>query len=103
MRLLALLAAGLFLAVSAPAIEGSDLTDAQIQQIIEKFAAKEAEFAQAREQYTYRQDVLVQELDESRRVRGKYELVQDIIFTPDGKRTERVVHAPVPTRSSASR
>ncbi len=71
--------------------------DGQIQEIIAKFAAKEAEFARARENYTYRQTVRVQELDESKRVRGKYEIVADIIFSPEGKRTERVVHAPVST------
>jgi hypothetical protein len=72
-------------------------TEAQIQEIIAKFAAKEAEFALARENYTYRQTVRVQELDESKRVRGRFEVVADIIFSPEGKRTERVVHAPVST------
>ena len=43
--------------------------------------------------------MLVQELDESRRPLGKFELVQDIIFTSEGKRTERVVFAPVSTLS----
>lgn len=76
---------------------GEDLTEAQIQDIIERFAAKEAEFAAARSRYTYRQSVSVRELDESRRVLGRHEVVQDIIFTPGGKRTERVVHAPVST------
>ncbi len=27
-------------------------------------------------------------------VQGKYEIVSDIVFTPEGKRTERVVRAP---------
>ena len=96
MRVLALLVFGLMLANGAVA-EEEDLSEAQIQEIIQKFAAKEAEFAAARENYTYRQSVRVQELDESRRVLGKYEVVQDIIFTSDGRRTERVVHAPVAT------
>jgi len=65
-----------------------------IQAIIEKFAAKEAEFARARENYTYRQTVRIQELDEGGRPGGKMEMVSDIIFSPEGKRTERVVHAP---------
>jgi outer membrane lipoprotein-sorting protein len=75
----------------------ADLTDEQVQEIIEKFAAKEAEFARARESYTYRQEVKVEELDQSRRSAGAFELIQDIIFTSDGKRTERVVYAPVST------
>jgi hypothetical protein len=73
------------------------LTDAQIQDIITKFAAKETAFARARENYTYRQTARVQELDPSGAPMGRWEMVTDIIFTPDGKRTERVVRAPVPT------
>ena len=36
-----------------------------VDEIIRKFAAKEAEFAKARENYTYRQTVKIQELDPS--------------------------------------
>jgi hypothetical protein len=68
-----------------------------VEQIIERFAAKEAEFRQARDNYTYRQTVRVMELDADGVERGRYELVSDIIFTPEGKRLERVVHAPVST------
>lgn len=71
--------------------------DPDPQQIIQKFAAKEAEFARARENYTYRQSVTIQELDEAGNPRGRYFLVEDVIFSPDGKRTERVVRAPVST------
>ena len=97
MRVLGFIGAVLLLVCGAVWADGDDLDEAQAQQIIKQFAAKEAEFAQARENYTYRQSVKVEELDESRRVRGRYEIIQDIIFTPDGKRTERVVHAPVST------
>jgi hypothetical protein len=72
-------------------------SDTEISGIIEKFAAKEAEFARARENYTYRQTVRIQELDDSGRALGKMEMVADIIFSPEGKRTERVVRAPVST------
>lgn len=74
-----------------------DPSEAEIQAIIEKFAAKESEFARARENYTYRQTVRIEELDEGGNVRGRFEVVTDIIFSPEGKRTERVVRAPVPT------
>jgi hypothetical protein len=84
-------------AAAAGLAAGLEPNDSQIQEIIAKFAAKEAEFARARENYTYRQTVRVQELDESKRVRGKFEIISDIIFSPEGKRTERVVHAPVST------
>jgi hypothetical protein len=68
------------------------------QQIIQKFAAKEAEFAEARNNYTYRQSVKLEELDpDGNPTGGKWELVEDIIFTPEGRRMEKVVYAPVQT------
>ncbi|MGD0364573.1 MAG: hypothetical protein ABSC93_27150 [Bryobacteraceae bacterium] len=73
--------------------------DVNADEIIRKFAAKEKEFAAARQNYTYRQTVKVQALDDSGAPVGKYELVSDIIFSPDGKRTEHVVYAPVSTLS----
>lgn len=70
-------------------------TEAEINNIIRSFAAKEAEFAVARANYTYRQNVRIQEYDEGGAPGGKYELVSDIIFSP--KRTERIVRAPMVT------
>jgi hypothetical protein len=78
-------------------VEQQDLSEAQIQDIITKFAAKETEFARARENYTYRQTARIQELDPGGAPMGRYEMVSDIIFSPEGKRTERVVRAPVST------
>lgn len=73
----------------------AQLTQAQVDDIISKFAAREAAFAQARENYTYRQTARIQEADDSGTPGGRWEEVADIIFTPDGKRTEHVVRAPV--------
>lgn len=86
------------LAASLPqASDPKNPPEAEIQAIIEKFAAKESEFARARENYTYRQTFRIEELDEGGTVRGRHEMVSDIIFSPEGKRTERVVRAPVST------
>ncbi len=71
--------------------------DVDPEQIIQKFSAKELAFRQARENYTYRQTVKIQTLTDSGAVDGRYEIVEDIIFSPDGKRTEKVVRAPVST------
>jgi hypothetical protein len=75
----------------------SDPTEAEIQQIITRFAAKEAEFARARENYTYRQSFKIEEFGPGGKSTGKLEMVADIIFNADGKRTERVVYAPMNT------
>jgi hypothetical protein len=67
-------------------------------EIIQKFAAKEAEFREARNNYTYRQSVKIQLLDASGNpTNEKWEEVSDIMFSPEGKRTEKVVYAPVST------
>ena len=62
-------------------------------EIIKRFAAKETEFAKARDQYTYRQDVKVQTLDGDT-VDGEYHEVFDVMFDDKGKRMENVVFAP---------
>jgi hypothetical protein len=77
--------------------EKPEPNEEQIRQIIEKFAAKEAEFAKARENYTYRQRYKFEELSPDGRPGGKMEIEADIIFTAEGKRTERVTYAPVNT------
>ena len=69
------------------------------EEVIQKFAAKEAEFRKARESYTFRQSVKLEELDGSGNVQGKWEEVQDIIFGPNKQREEKVVYAPMNTLS----
>src|ERR1700733_2491334 len=76
---------------------GATLTDpdpSQIDAIIAKFAAKEAAFAKARSNFTYRQTAKVMTLDDGGGVTGKWEEVTDIIFSPEGARIEKVAYAP---------
>jgi len=68
-------------------------------EIIQRFAAKEKVFKQAREHYTWQQDVKVQTL-EGDTVDGEYRSVVNIMFDEKGRRTEQVVFAP---QSSLSR
>jgi hypothetical protein len=63
------------------------------EDIIKRFAAKETEFAKARDQYTYRQDVTVDTLD-GNTVDGQYHEVFDVMFDDKGHRIENVVFAP---------
>ncbi|HYL38670.1 MAG TPA: hypothetical protein VEV17_22320 [Bryobacteraceae bacterium] len=87
----------LLLAGAAFAANSTDPSPTQIDDIIAKFAAKEADFARARGNYTYRQTARVMSVDDGGNTTGKWEEVSDIVFTPEGKRTERVVHAPMST------
>lgn len=67
-----------------------------VQEIITRFATKEKQFKQAREQYTYRQDIKVQTLD-GNTVTGEYRLVEDILFDEKGRRLQQVQFAPQST------
>lgn len=68
-----------------------------IDQIIQKFAAKEAEFKIERENFTYKESVLIQTVDEDNRVDGQFEEKRDVDFDPNGKRAENVTYAPQST------
>jgi hypothetical protein len=72
-----------------------------VQQIIEKFAAKEKEFKQARDFYTFRQDVKVQTIDGDT-VTGEYREVFDVTYDNQGKHLENVTYAPSNTLTEIS-
>ncbi len=72
-------------------------------QIIEKFGIREAEFAQARDAYTFRQTVKVDTISEDTgQPDGEYQQVTDITFDRTGKRDEHVVFAPQNTLERVS-
>ena len=96
---LAAMTATAALAVAGPPAtdDKDDLSEARVQEIIQKFAEKETEFSKVRQLYTYRQTSKLQEYNDDGAPGGKWEMVTDIIFTGDGKRTEKVVRSPVGT------
>jgi len=65
------------------------------QQIIAKFGARESAFNIARQNYTFRQSVKVDTInDDTNKPDGEYLQVTDILFDSNGKRDEHVVFAP---------
>jgi hypothetical protein len=99
---IALFASVLFSSWLAFAQEGQLLTDPPkgitTQEIIQKFAAKEKEFKEARDNYTFRQDVRVQTLDGDT-VTGEYREVFDVTYDDKSRHLENVVFAPQNTLS----
>ena len=93
---LLLLLCGLSAFAQEGALDSTPPKDITPEDIIKRFAAKETEFAKARDQYTYRQDVKVMTMDGST-VTGEYREVFDVIFNDEGRRTENVVFAPQST------
>jgi hypothetical protein len=63
------------------------------EEIIAQFAAREKLFKEAREHYTYRQDIKVQTRDGDT-VTGEYHEVFDVLYDDKGHRLENVVFAP---------
>lgn len=66
------------------------------EEIIQKFAAKEAVFKEARNHYTYTQEIIVQELDGDT-VDGEFHETTDVLYDDKGNRLEEVTYAPQPT------
>ena len=67
-----------------------------VQDLVQKFAGKEAVFKDARNHYTYTQQVIVQTLDGDT-VDGEFKLTTDILYDDQGKRIENVTYAPQST------
>ncbi len=66
-----------------------------VDEIVQKFGARESEFSRARDNYIFRQTVRVQTISEDNgRPDGEYLQVTDITFDKQGRRNEHVVFAP---------
>ena len=72
------------------------------EEIIRKFAAKESEFKEALNHYTYRRIARVQTIDDDNKVDGEYYQVDDVMFDSTGKRAEKTVYAPESTLQRVS-
>src|ERR1700724_130006 len=67
-----------------------------VEEIIKRFSDKEKQFKDARDQYTFRQDVKVMTLD-GETPDGLYQQVFDVSFDDKGHKIKNVVFAPQPT------
>lgn len=63
------------------------------QDIIQKFAGREGIFKDARNQYTYTQEIIVQTLDGDT-VDGEFHETTDVLYDDQGRRIEQVTYAP---------
>ena len=99
----------LVLAAAAPqrasaqegALDKSQPKGITVDEVVKRFAAKEKEFKEARDQYTYRQDVKVMTLDGDT-PDGRYEQVFDVSFDDKGHRIKNIVFAPQDTLTRIS-
>jgi hypothetical protein len=78
------------------ALDKSEPKGITVEEIIKRFSAKEKAFKEARDQYTFRQDVKVMTLDGDT-PDGYYQQVFDVTFDDKGRKIKNVVFAPQPT------
>jgi hypothetical protein len=83
------------------ALDKSQPKGITVEEVTKRFAAKEKEFKEARDQYTYRQDVKVMTLDGDT-PDGRYEQVFDVSFDDKGHRIKNIVFAPQDTLTRIS-
>ena len=111
-QILALVVAGLFAnaaACAAPTQTASQATQpagfgkvdpapptgVSVDQLIQRMGARESAFSAARDDYSFRQTVTIDTInDDTGRPDGEYKQVTDISFDKDGKRNEHVIFAP---------
>src|SRR5436305_8509672 len=70
-----------------------------VPELIQKFAEREAIFKEARNHYTYTQEVSVETLDGDT-VDGQFKETTDVLYDDQGKRIENVTYAPMNTLKS---
>jgi TonB family protein len=76
-------------------ITAGSLSQAQIDEIIRKFTAKETEFRRALNTYAFKRDALVQVLGMGGQVVGEYHRVSDFTFDDQGNRYEKINFFPL--------
>src|SRR6202048_3184908 len=78
------------------ALDKSEPKGITVQEIIKRFSIKEKACKEARDQYTFRQDVKVMTLNGDT-PDGYYQQVFDVTFDDKGRKIKNVVYAPQPT------
>ena len=73
------------------------LSQAQIDNIIARFTAKETQFRRALNSYAFKRDALVQVIGMGGQVIGEYHRVSDFTFDDQGNRYEKINFFPMPT------
>jgi TonB family protein len=88
---------------SQPTITGSAaLSQAQIDEIIRTFTAKETQFRKALNEYAFKRDALIQTVGMGSQVTGEYHRVSDFTFDDQGTRFEKISFFPMSTLDGLS-
>jgi hypothetical protein len=93
-----------FLFVGAPFVfaqgsvtRSSDLSPAEVDRILKAFTAKETEFREALNQYSFKRDAILQSIGMGGQVTGEYHRVSYFTFDDQGNRYEKISFFPMPS------
>lgn len=78
-------------------INPGNISQAQIDDIVRRFTAKETQFRRALNEYFFKRDALVQVLGMGGQVTGEYHRVSDFTFDDQGNRFEKINFFPMPS------
>jgi hypothetical protein len=101
-------AALLFVLLSAPFVLAQDLVHsgelapAEAERILKAFTAKETEFRQALNQYSFKRDALLQSIGMGGQVTGEYHRVSYFTFDDQGNRYEKISYFPMSSLSAVT-
>lgn len=67
------------------------------EQLVRIFAAKEAEFRKALNEYGFRREAIIQTIGMGGQITGEYKRVSRFVFDGQGNRYEKILQFPIPT------
>lgn len=73
------------------------LPQAEVDRIIKNFTAKEGQFRQALNQYSFKRDAIIQSLGMGGQITGEYHRVSYFTFDDQGNRYEKISYFPMPS------
>ncbi|HEX3280082.1 MAG TPA: hypothetical protein VHR36_02530 [Pyrinomonadaceae bacterium] len=106
LRFLSLLLATFLIAV-LPAFSQSlpssgELSQAEVDRIINTFTAKESQFRKALNEYSFKRDAILQSLGMGGQITGEYHRVSYFTFDDSGNRYEKINYFPMPSLASVT-
>ena len=87
-------------AASAPSAVNRSGAPVDVDGIIRRIAAKEAEFRKALNEYSFKRDAVIQTIAFGGQISGEYHRVSRFVFDDSGKRYEKILRFPIPTISA---
>ncbi|MGI9165194.1 MAG: hypothetical protein ACR2G5_02200 [Pyrinomonadaceae bacterium] len=79
------------------AATSDSLSQAEIDRIIDKFTAREAQFRKALNIYSFKRDAMIQTLGMGGQITGEYHRVSTFTFDDQGNRYEKISFFPMPS------